>query len=335
MARIAIDLHGGDFGPSVTIPSSLEFFRNHPQHYGVLVGDKRQYRHFLKGSPVNVEWVDAEILGSGSHKPSLLLRREGFSSIEIAYKMAGNQDVDIIVSAEHTGVLMVLLAKYGTLHSLVERPVLSTWLPTANKKTLMLDLGASFNANHIQLLTYAAIGMGMLKGAVNRPSLALLNVGTEYFKGPTELRLAHSKLLQMKGINYQGFVEASEVFNGKLDLIVCDGFIGNSVIKASEGALNLALAAIKKQFSDSWWSRLAGLLVQNRLKQALEPLDPSSANGALLAGSNLAVVKSHGNAQSAAFYSSIERAVQLHNQNAVANVLNALDFLLDEDLEQL
>ncbi|MEJ2042044.1 MAG: hypothetical protein P8X89_02080 [Reinekea sp.] len=335
MARIAIDLHGGDFGPSIIIPSSFQFFRDNPQHYGVLIGDSRQYRHFVHQSPDNIEWIESETLGDAAHKPSKLLRQEGFSSIEIAYKVLSRKDVDVLVSAEHTGVLMVLMAKYGAMHSLVERPVLVSWVPAQSKKTLMLDLGASFNANHVQLLTYAAIGAGLLQGLDQAPSLALLNVGTEYFKGPTELRLAHTRLEHWRRIDYRGFVEASDVFKGNLDIVVCDGFTGNSIIKASEGAVNLVLDVIRDQFSKSWLARVAGWFLRSRLQFALRPLDPRNANGALLAGSDLSVVKSHGNAGERAFMAALDQAVGLHGNRAVQSVWQALDRLLDEDLEAI
>ena len=305
MARIAIDLHGGDFGPSVIIPSSFQFFRDNSHHYGVLVGDSRVYRRFIKDAPSNIEWIDADIIGDIAQKPSRLLRREGFSSIEVCYKALHNKDVDVVVSSEHTGVLLVLMSKYGQLHSLLSRPVLASWLPTVKRSTVMLDLGASFTASHEQLMAYAAVGVGVLRNKVEKPALGLLNVGSEYFKGPPELRAAHESLLKWSGIDYCGFVESSEVFKGELDIIVTDGFTGNSIIKASEGALNLAFSVLRSKLNKGTWSRILAFWLNRQMRAALKPLDPRNANGALVAGGNILVIKSHGKSDEEAFYHSI------------------------------
>ena len=329
MAKIAIDLHGGDFGPSVIIPSSLQFFRENKQHAGVLIGDSRLCRPFLHKSPANIEWIDADPIGDLAQKPSLLLRKDGFSSIEICYRALRNRDVDAVVSSEHTGVLLVLLSKYGKMHSLLSRPVLASWLPTMGSPTLMLDLGASFTATQDQLLAYAAVGLGVFRHREEKAKLGLLNVGTEWFKGPPELRAANDALSTWGHLDYQGFVEASEIFKGELDVIVTDGFTGNSVIKAAEGALDLTFKTMRQQLDKGLISRLLAYWLKIQMKMTLQPLDPRNANGALVAGSDLLVIKSHGNAKERAFYCALERAVDLHEM-AVVNAINVeLDRLFD------
>jgi glycerol-3-phosphate acyltransferase PlsX len=335
LARIAIDLHGGDFGPSVLIPSSFKFFLNNPQHHGVLVGDSRVFKAYISKSPSNIEWIDADDIGDLAHKPARLLRNVGHSSIETCFRALHNQDVDVLVSAEHTGVLLALISKYGKLHSLLNRPVLASWLPSLDKKTVMLDLGASFVATHDQLLAYAAVGAGILRNKAKKPSLGLLNVGTEHFKGPTEIRLANESLKSWSGIDYQGFIEANEVFRGELDIIVTDGFTGNSIIKSSEGALDLTFKLIKGRLNSGFISKLLALWLKRQMKLALKPLDPRTSNGALVAGSNLLVIKSHGNAQERAFESALCRAVEAHGLQMTGAIWSELDNLLDEDVRKL
>jgi len=330
MARIAIDLHGGDFGPSVLIPSCFNFFRHNQHHYGVLVGDSRIYRAYVQQCPSNIEWIDADPIGDLARKPSRLLRREGHSSIEICYRALHNQDVDAVVSAEHTGVLLALISKYGQLHTTLNRPVLASWVPTVGKATVMLDLGASFTATSDQLLAYAAVGKGLTKKSLIEPKLGLLNVGTEFFKGPPELRLAHEELQKWDGLDYIGFIEASDVFLGIADIIVCDGFTGNSVIKASEGALDLTFSVLREKLNKGLFSRLLAFWLKIQMKSTLRSLDPRIANGAIVAGSSLLVVKSHGNAKEKAFCSAIERAVQAHTLQYTASIWAELDCLFDE-----
>ena len=333
MARIAVDLHGGDFGPSITVPASLQFFRANPQHCGVLFGDLQQIRPYLNEPAANIELIDGCILGLDAQKPSRLLRQDGTSGIESAFRALAAKQLDVLVSAEHTGVLMALMTKYGSLHTLVDRPVLVSWLPAVAKPTLMLDLGASFYASHRQLLIYAAIGAGLSAPEGQRPKLALLNVGSELFKGPTELRLAHTALSQWADIDYCGFIEASELFLGQIDVIVCDGFTGNSVIKSAEGAVGLYIQQLEKHIASSVAGRVLGRLISRFLTVGRSLLDPSSANGALLAGSELTVVKSHGNADVNAFLAALNRGAQMSEYNACLSVLSALDRLLDRDLD--
>jgi glycerol-3-phosphate acyltransferase PlsX len=331
MARIAIDLHGGDFGPSIIIPSAIQFFLDYPEHCGVLVGDSRIYRSYVQNCPPNMEWVDADPIGEIAHKPSRLLRSDGHSSIEVCFRALSNQDVDAVVSSEHTGVLLTLVTKHAKLHSLLNRPVLASWLPTLKKQTVMLDLGASFTATADQLLAYSAIGVGLLSSQDEMPSLALLNVGTEYFKGPPELRTAHKQLEQWQNLEYQGFVEANNVFHGDLDIIVCDGFTGNSVIKSSEGALELTFNTLRERLKANPISKLLGYWLSFEMKAALKPLDPRHANGALIAGSDLLVIKSHGNAKEKAFYAAIKRSADCFNQQVNSAIWRELDKLIDED----
>lgn len=325
MAKIAIDLHGGDFGPSVTIPSSLEFFREHPEHLGVLIGDSRQFKRYVANPPQNIEWIEADLIGELAQKPSRLLRQNGHSSIEVCFKALANQDVDSLVSAEHTGVLLALMTKYGSIHSALNRPVLASWIPTLKKQTILLDLGASFSATTDQLLAFASIGAGIAKASIEKPSVGLLNVGTEEFKGPTELKSADRVLKAWSHIDYLGFLEANQVFTGELDVIVCDGFTGNSIIKSSEGALDLAFKTLREKLNGNLFTRVLGTWLAFEMKGALKPLDPKLANGALIAGSDLLAIKSHGNAQHRAFKAAIKKAADLALGGVIGSIWDELD----------
>jgi glycerol-3-phosphate acyltransferase PlsX len=331
MARIAIDLHGGDFGPSVLIPACLHYFRAHPEHHGVLFGDQNVCKPLTHFCPTNIEWIDTKDIAELAHKPAQLMRRDSFSSIETAFKALRDGQVDALVSAEHTGVLLVLVAKYGELHSALNRPVLAAWLPTLTGTAIMLDLGASFTANQQQLLSYAAIGTALVPTSEENPRLSLLNVGAEYFKGPEALRLAHATLQGWPNINYRGFIEASDIFTGKTDVIVCDGFTGNSIIKASTGALDLTFALLKARLERGLVKPLLAWWLKRQLKTVLKKLDPRLANGALVTGSNLLVVKSHGNANDRAFTSAIERAVRALALDSTGEIRRKLD-KLDEKI---
>lgn len=330
MARIAIDLHGGDFGPSTLIPACLRYFRANPQHHGVLFGNLNARQAFKHSCPANIEWIDTNDISDLAHKPAQLMRRDGFSSIETAFKAVRDGQVDALVSAEHTGVLLVLVGKYGALHPALNRPVLAAWLPTLTGTAMMLDLGASFTANQQQLLTYAAVGKALASTGEANPRLSLLNVGAEYYKGPEALRLAHATLQGWSDIDYRGFIEASDIFSGQADVIVCDGFTGNSIIKASAGALDLTFALLKARLEHGLLKPLLAWWLKRQLTTVLKKLDPRLANGALVAGSNLLVVKSHGNANDRAFASAIERAVSALALDSTGKIRRELDKLVEK-----
>ncbi|MFQ3229132.1 MAG: glycerol-3-phosphate acyltransferase PlsX [Reinekea sp.] len=310
MAKLAVDIHGGDYGPSVVIPSCLDFFRSHPEHLGYFFGDARFYRAFIHECPSNLEWIDTDELSDVEKaSPSKLLRKQGLSSIEIAYKALANKDVDAVISAEHTGVLLTLATKYGQLHNQLNRPALASWLPTTGLETVMLDLGASFSATSDQLIAYSAIGIGLMRSSYAVPKVSLLNLGTEAYKGPLELRTAYKVLSQWQNIDFAGFIEASDIYNGSTNIVVTDGFTGNTAIKSAEGALKLAIKSVSTQLQQSILHKVLGLVLKQQLKNTMTKLHPDEANGALVAGTELLIIKSHGNAKKRALTAALKRAV--------------------------
>lgn len=330
MAVLAIDLHGGDFGPSHNLPAALRFFQKHPEHQGHLHGLTEACQPLLpKSLPPNLSFHPCEHRLPADLNPAQLLRHSYGSSLESAYAALAEQRVDAVVSAEHTGALMALMHRHAVPHPAVDRPVLVSWVPTAHTPIVMLDLGASFSASSEQLMGFAAIGQAIASQALDTmPSLALLNMGVEANKGPHALRLAAEQLKHWPDIHFRGFVEADQVFQGDLDLVITDGFTGNAVIKAAEGTLDLTLSALRCQLQRDWLGRVLGYLLNRRLKPQLMRLDPRRSNGALLAGSSLTVIKSHGDADALAFQSAIDRAVDAVEGRWCGRVLDRLDRLI-------
>ncbi|TCS42560.1 phosphate acyltransferase [Reinekea marinisedimentorum] len=329
MATFAIDLHGGDFGPSVLIPACFQFFRDHPKDQGILVGDLKTFRSLVQYCPVNIDWYDKPPLQGFASKPSRLLRSDSDSSIEACFQLVKSGKADVVVSAEHTGVLLVLTTKYGAVHPYLKRPVLASYIPTMSKPTVMLDLGASYSAKKEQLLAFSAVGVGLIGGS--KPSVALLNVGIESFKGPLDIQAAHKALLEWCNIDYRGYIEASDIYSGEQDVIVCDGFTGNSVIKSAEGAMGFAYRTLKARLSNGLVNRVLGLWMRGELHSAMKSLNPEECNGAIVAGSELTVVKSHGCAKERAFRNALERAAKFYAEGAAERVLGQLEWLSSTD----
>lgn len=331
MAVLAIDLEGGDFGPSQLLPASLQFFRRHSQHSGILFGAASR-QSFIPVLPSNVSFQPSNGSLPTAVNPGRLLRNNYGSSIELAVSALRQRQVDAVVSSEHTGALMALLHRHGTVHSALDRPVLVSWVPTSKEAMLMLDLGASFSASTKQLLGFAAVGIAIASGQLNRkPRLALLNLGVEANKGPHAIRHAGEQLSSWPEVDYCGFVEAGDLFQGYLDLVITDGFTGNAVIKAAEGTLDLALGAIRHELNRDLTGRLIGLLLRRRLQPTLRQLDPRRSNGALLAGTEMTLIKSHGDATGAAFQAALDRAVQAVEGRWCPAITHQLDTLVDRD----
>ncbi|TXR53519.1 phosphate acyltransferase [Reinekea thalattae] len=325
MATVAIDLHGGDFGPSLLIPACFQFFREQPSHQGILVGDLKQFRSVVQHCPSNIDWLDKPALGDAAKRPARLLKRQANSSIESCFELVKQGQADVLVSAEHTGVLLVLTTKYGQVHPFLKRPALVSAIPTVKEPCLMLDLGASYTAKTAQLLAFSAIGTSLASAIKQKPSLALLNVGVEAFKGPIELQRAAEQLANWKDIDFKGYVEACDIYSGDYDIVICDGFSGNHVIKSAEGSMALSSQLLSDRLNQNYLNKFLGLWFKKQMKAALKPLDPANYNGAVVAGSDLAVVKSHGNARSKAFNSALVKALALCQQQSVVAIQQKLD----------
>jgi len=330
LAVLAIDLEGGDFGPSHLLPASIQFFQNHPQHRGFLFGASTPQAS-MPSLPDNLSYVSCSGTLPSNLNPGRLLRNEYGSSIEKAISELSQHQVDAVVSSEHTGILMALLHRNGRVHPALDRPVLVSWVPTSKDAMLMLDLGASFSATAKQLLGFAAVGVAIASGQLGRkPRLALLNLGVEANKGPQSIRMAAEQLAGWPDIDYRGFIEAGEVFHGDLDLVITDGFTGNAVIKAAEGTLDLTLAAIRHALNRDLAGKLLGRLLRGRLKPIMRQLDPRRSNGALLAGTDMALIKSHGDATGVAFQAALSRAVEASEGKWCTAILGQLDTLPDQ-----
>jgi len=329
MAVVAIDLQGGDQGPSRLLPASIDFFEHHPHHRAILFGQPSSCQPFLGSLPPNMSFRPCEGRLPAAVNPARLLRHDYHSAVESAAQCLAKEEADALVSSEHTGVLMALLHRHSLIHPGLERPALVSWVPTAQQPVLMLDLGASFAASAEQLLGFAAVGLAIASDRNSRkPRLALLNLGVEANKGPPALHLAAERLSNWSDVDFRGFAEANTIFRGDYDLIITDGFTGNAVIKSAEGTVDLMLSALKQQLGGDLLGKAMGWVLGKRLQPLLNQLDPRASNGALLAGTGLTVIKSHGNADDVAFKAAIVRAIEATEGGWSQRVLRRLDPLL-------
>lgn len=309
---IAVDLMGGDPDPSERLKAVKKFIANnsavkvmlfidehhqqsHPETYA---GLESQQIHLVK-APQHVAMDEA---------PYQALRSKKNSTMSLAVKAVADGVADAVLTAGNTGALVVFAKAWLPTLSGIDRPALATVLPGQPKPTLLLDVGATLDYRAEDLFNLAHLGAmaaDQMLGCGNQPEVALLNIGTEHIKGSDTIRQA-DQMLQNADINYIGYCEGNHLFEGYADVVVCDGFVGNTMLKACEGLMSLMA-----QNS----SRMGASPVRSRFKKLMATISgfnfsPSQYNGALLLGLDGCVVKSHGGSDCRGFVAALERTKQ-------------------------
>ncbi|MGE6791916.1 phosphate acyltransferase PlsX [Pseudomonas guineae] len=311
---IAIDAMGGDFGPHCIVPACISCLAEHPSLHLVLVGQSELVESLIARHPgvdrarLRVEHAD-EIIGMND-QPALALRSKPDSSMRVGLELVRDGAVQACVSAGNSGALMAL-SRY-VLKTLpgIDRPAMVAAVPTQSGFCHLLDLGANVDCSAEHLYQFAVMGSVTAEVlGTARPRVALLNVGTEDIKGSQQVKLAAGLLQQANGLNYIGFVEGDGLYRGEADVVVCDGFVGNVLLKSSEGLAVMIAGRIEALFRSSLAARMVGVLALPLLRRLRGELSPAQHNGASLVGLQGIVVKSHGGAGPEGFKSAIRRAL--------------------------
>lgn len=311
---IAIDCMGGDHGPSVTIPAAIQFLREDSAARLILVGREDVFaeprlaaslapfseRIRIQHSTEVVEMHDA---------PAVALRAKKDSSMRVAIDLVKSGEAHAAVSAGNTGALMAISRFVLKTLPGIDRPAIATILPSIKGRTYVLDLGANVDCTAEHLLQFGIMG-AMLVEAVEhceRPSVGLLNIGEEEIKGNEVVKQA-ADLLRASGLNFFGNVEGNDIYKGTTDVVVCDGFVGNVALKASEGLAQMIATMLREEFSRGLLSKLVAVMAMPVLKRFRRRVDPKRYNGAALLGLRGVVVKSHGSADAFAYLQAVRRA---------------------------
>ena len=306
---------GGDHGPVVTVAAAARVLTRHPGLELVLVGDQATLTQSLIDNGLSaqprVTIHHAEQVVEMHERPSLALRGKRESSMRKAIDLVKDGSAMACVSAGNTGALMAI-ARY-VLKTLpgIDRPAICATLPGVLKTTHVLDLGANVDSTSEELFRFAVMGAVLAEAVDNRerPSVALLNIGEEEIKGNDRVKQT-AILLEKSALNYVGFIEGDGIFSGKVDVIVCDGFVGNVALKASEGVARMLGDIAREEFKRSWFSKLGALFASPTLKALRGRADPRSYNGASLVGLRGIVIKSHGSADAISFEHAIDVAIR-------------------------
>ncbi len=308
---IALDAMGGDFGLPSVIPAALQYLQQQEGVRLILVGKEDQIRsqvpaHAL-GERLRVHHASQEV--AMDELPSKALRNKKDSSLRVAIDLVKSGEADACVSAGNTGALMATARFVLKTLPMVDRPAIASILPTQDGHTFMLDLGANVDCSAEHLFQFAVMGSELVSAVEGKPApkVGLLNIGQEEIKGNEQVKQAH-ELLSSSSLNYVGYVEGDGVYLGNLDVVVCDGFVGNVALKCSEGVAKMISNRLKREFRRNLLTRLASLVALPVLNRFKRTFDPRRYNGASLLGLRGIVIKSHGGADALAFRSAIETA---------------------------
>jgi len=263
--------------------------------------------------------------------PSLALRNKKDSSMRVAINLVKEGAAQACVSAGNTGALMATARFVLKTLPGIDRPAIISALPTINGHTHVLDLGANVDSSAEHLLQFAVMGSVLTKAVDNieRPTVGLLNIGEEEIKGNEQVKEA-AKLLATSNLNYIGYVEGDDIYKGTVDVVVCDGFIGNVALKTSEGLAKMISHYMKQEFKRNLFTKLAALVAMPVLKAFRSRIDPREYNGATLVGLRGIVIKSHGSADVFSFGNAIQEAVREVHKNVPVKIQQELSHHLEE-----
>ena len=332
-SKIALDAMGGDFGPSEIVPAALLTLKKHNALQLILVGKEDVILEELEKNNASkherIKLIHAPEVVEMHESPSQALRNKKESSMRVAIELVRDGQAAACVSAGNTGALMATSRFVLKMLPGMDRPAICTTLPGKNGHTHVLDLGANVDSSSEQLFQFAIMG-AQLTSAVDdkeNPTIALLNVGEEEIKGNDRVKQA-ANLLSESHLNYIGFVEGTDLYTGDVDVIVCDGFVGNIALKASEGLAEFLRYHATVQFKSSLYSRFAALIAMPVLNALKRKIDPKRYNGASLLGLRGIVIKSHGGAERVSFATAIEEAIIEVDKNVPERINEKLEQLL-------
>jgi glycerol-3-phosphate acyltransferase PlsX len=306
---------GGDYGPKVTIPASLDCLKNNPDLNLILVGDEAILQPLLAkalqeySGRLSICHASEQVMMDES--PSKALKNKKDSSMRVAINLIRDGHADACVSAGNTGALMATARFVLKMIPGIDRPAIISTLPSVFGHTHALDLGANVDCTAEHLFQFAVMGTELVKAVENidSPKVGLLNIGEEDVKGNEQVKAA-AKLLENSTLNYIGYVEGNSLNAGsiKVDLIVADGFVGNIALKSIEGAAKMIGSALREAFGQNLLTKFAGILAYPVLKSFKKRIDPRLYNGASFLGLRGLVIKSHGGADRLAFKTAIHLA---------------------------
>jgi len=319
---VAIDCMGGDHGPGVTVRAAIDFVRKHEDVRAILVGLEDKIRPFLESQPADrISVRHASEVVAMDEPPAMALRSKKDSSMRVAINLVKEGEADACVSAGNTGALMAISRFVLKMLPGIDRPAICGILPTVKGHSHVLDLGANVDCTPEHLLQFGIMGASLVSAIEHkdRPTVGILNIGSEDIKGNDVVKRA-AELLKESGLNFVGNVEGDGIYKGEAEVIVCDGFVGNVAIKASEGLAQMLASFLRQEFSRNLLTKLVALIAMPVLNNFKRHFDHRRYNGATLIGLKGIVVKSHGSADVFSFTNALECAAEEARTGVLARI---------------
>jgi len=332
--RIALDAMGGDYAPAVNIEGAFDTISDSPDIHVILVGDEPVLRKGLEGkrySSDRITILHASQTVGMDESPSSAIRKKKDSSIRRGIDLVRNGEADAFVSAGHSGVVMgTALLCLGT-SDMVDRPAIAAIMPTLKAPFVLIDAGANIHCKPKNLLQFALMGNTYCRVILGRaePRVALMSTGEEDSKG-NELTKETYKLLKEADVNFIGNIDGKDIFTGNIDVIVCDGFTGNVILKTSEGLADTLIKMLKREVANLASGRIGYLLIKPALKNFKKKTDYDEYGGAPLLGINGACIISHGRSTAKA----IRNAIRVASDFAGKKVCEIISSAIEKDLSR-
>ena len=332
---IALDAMGGDKAPDVVVEGLVMARVRHPNARFVLFGDRARLEPLLAAHPVlagvaTIHHTDLAV--SADEKPGQALRRGKGTSMWLAIEAVRDGTAQAAVSAGNTGALMAISKFLLRTSPGIDRPAIASFFPTMRGESVMLDLGANVDCNSRNLVQFAVMGAAFARTCLGllKPTVALLNIGTEEVKGNEAIKGAHALLKEATGpFEFTGYIEGNGIGAGEADVIVADGFAGNIALKTAEGTARQIASYLAGAFRRSLITKIAYLLARPALMSLRDRLDPQRYNGGVFLGLGGLVVKSHGGTNATGFAAAITLAVNLAAGDLVNRISADLEGLGD------
>jgi phosphate acyltransferase len=331
--RISLDAMGGDHGPSVVVPGAALALERHPGTRFLLFGDRAQIEPLLDKHPAlkaAAEVRHTDVAVRMDDKPSQALRSgRRTSSMWLAIQAVRDGEADAAVSAGNTGALMAMSKICLKTMAHIERPAIAGMWPTLRGESIVLDIGATIGADAIHLVDLAIMGAAMARIVlgIERPTVGLLNVGTEEIKGVEMVKEAGRILREtnLPQFAYHGFVEGDDIGKGTVDVVVTEGFTGNIALKTAEGTAKQIGEYLRAAMSRTWTAKIGYLLAKQAFDALREKMDPRRVNGGVFLGLGGIVIKSHGGTDALGFASAIDIGYDMAHYELMRTIREMLE----------
>ena len=324
--KIAVDAMGGDGSPKKIIDGIIHNHKSNNQNFYKIFGDENEIlKHIDKKIDKNFyQIVHTKNIVKSTDSPLEAAKRGKDTSMWLSIDSVKKKDCDIVISAGNTGALLVIAKLNLKMIENIDKPALSALWPNKKGMSVVLDLGANIECSSKNLVDFSIMGASLYKSLypTENPNVAILNIGSEELKGNEIIKETFQKLNDKKSenFNFAGYIEGNELMNGKVNVIVSDGFTGNVALKTAEGTANFITGELKKAFSGTILGKISSLLNISNLKRFKKRLDPRLYNGAIFIGLDTPVVKSHGGTDYIGFSNSLDVCNRIIKGNLIKKI---------------